>query len=77
MKITFPQPREIVFIKEKKTTISEITIMELLDNPEKKVVKATTLELGPIILWENETYDAIGQWTDTDVINKINELYNG
>lgn len=28
-----------------------------------------------IILWENETYDEIGQFTDEDVNNRISEIF--
>lgn len=76
MEIQLLQPKDIVVIKEVKTTIDKITVMELLDNPDKKQVIAKTKELGVVVLWKNADYDAIGQWTDTDVVNKINELYN-
>jgi len=75
MTITFTTPKELVLVKEQKRTISKITINEVVDNSERKIVLAYTLELGVITLWEGDAYDAIGQWTDTDVINKINELY--
>ena len=76
MEIQLSQPKDVVVIKERKTTIDKVTVMELLDNPDKKQVIAKTKELGVVILWKDADYDAIGQWTDTDVINKINELYN-
>ena len=75
MKITFTKPKDIVVVKEMKQTISEITINEITDNSEIKMVRAFTKEVGVIILWEKESYDAIGQWTDTDVTNRIKELY--
>lgn len=76
MTITLTQPKDVVLIKELKKTISEITINEVTDSSERKIVNAYTLELGVITLWEGDAYDAIGQWTDTDVVNRINELYN-
>lgn len=76
MEIQLSQPKDVVVIKERKTTIDKVTVIELLDNPDRKTVTAKTAELGSIILWKDTDYDAIGQWTDTDVINKINELYN-
>ena len=42
---------------------------------EKKVI-AHTSEFGSVVLWENESYDAIGQWTDSDVTARIKEIYN-
>ena len=75
MIITFTKPKDIVVVKEMKKTISEITINEITDNAEIKMVRAFTKEVGVIILWEKESYDAIGQWTDTDVTNRIKELY--
>ena len=76
MEIQLSQPTDVVIVKERKTTIEKITVLEILDNPNKKTVTVKTVELGAIVLWKDADYDAIGQWTDTDVINKINELYN-
>jgi hypothetical protein len=74
MKITFNTPKEVIVVKEIKRKISEITITEITDNPETKSVRAFTQELGVFDLWEGEAYDAIGQWTDADVVAKIKEL---
>ena len=74
MKIILDTQKELVLVKEVKTTISEITIIELKDSPNLKKVEAITYELGIIVLWQGEEYDAIGQWTDQDVINKIKSL---
>ena len=76
MEIQFSTPKDIVVVKERKTTIEKITVLELADLPSKKQVTAKTFELGLVVLWKDAEYDAIGQWTDTDVINKLNELYN-
>jgi hypothetical protein len=76
MEIQFSTPKDVVVVKERKTTIEKITVLELIDLPSKKQVTAKTIELGILVLWKDAEYDAIGQWTDTDVINKLNELYN-
>lgn len=74
MKITFETPKEIVVVPELKRTFEEITIEEVVDNPSKKEVKAFTRELGILILWSQEAYDAVGQWTDADVEARVAEL---
>mgnify|MGYP006268847577 CR=1 FL=1 len=76
MEIQLSQPKDVIVVKEQKKTIEKITILELIDNSSKKQVIANTQELGYVVLWKGTDYDAIGQWTDTDVENKINELYN-
>jgi hypothetical protein len=76
MKIIFETPKEIVIVKELKRTITELIIDEVIDNSSRKEVKAYTKEVGILVLWSGEAYDAIGQWTDTDVINRVNELYS-
>jgi hypothetical protein len=76
MEIIINNPREVVVVPEKKVMLSKITVLNVSDHPDSKIVTAFTSELGVIILWQNEEYDAIGQWTDTDVINRLNELYN-
>ena len=74
MKITFETAKEVVVVKELKQAINEVTIQEITDNPERKIVRAFTRELGQLVLWEGDAYDAIGQWTDADVITRINEM---
>lgn len=74
MKITLDTKKEVILVKEIKRTITEITISELKDLLEQKRVEAYTNEIGVVVLWEGEAYDAIGQWTDEDVINKLKSL---
>lgn len=74
MKIVFDTPKETVVVKEIKKTITELTIEDITDNSNRKTVKALTKELGQIVLWEGDAYDAIGQWTDADVTARVNDL---
>ncbi len=74
MKVILDTQKEVVVVKEIKKTITELTILELKDSPEQKKVQAFVQELGLVTLWQGEEYDAIGQWTDQDVINKIKSL---
>lgn len=75
MKIEFNAPREVVMVPERKTTVDSVEIRQLVDMPDRKRVQAYTDTIGIITLWEGAAYDAIGQWTDTDVVTRINELY--
>ena len=75
MEITFNTPKEVVTTKEVKNTFASITVASVTDRPSRKLVTANTLEGFTITLWEGDAYDAIGQWTDADVVNRINELY--
>lgn len=76
MEIIITNPIELVIVKEVKQNVSKITIMSIIDIPTMKIVRADILELGSIDLWNKEEYDAIGQWTDQDVIARIKFLYN-
>jgi hypothetical protein len=76
MKIELNNATEVVVVTEKKISVTEITINELIDLPMRKMVVAKTKEIGQVILWKDADYDAIGQWTDENVIARINELYN-
>lgn len=77
MKITLQNPKKVVLQEEKSITISELTVTRVVDLPKKKVAKAFVNEFNnPIILWEGAAYDAAGQWTDTDVQNRLKELYS-
>ena len=75
MEIVFNAPKEVVIVPKQSKTIEKITILSIQDFPARKLVQASTGEIGNIILWKDAAYDAIGQWTDVDVINRINELY--
>lgn len=56
--------------------IQKIEIFEMIDNPVKKTVTAACRNHPTrITLWEGAAYDAAGQWTDTDVTNRVLELY--
>ena len=57
--------------------LSSVTITRMIDMPTAKVVKVATLELGDLILWTGDEYDAIGQWTDADVQARIKALLIG
>lgn len=75
MKIILDNPTDIVVVKERKITISEIEIIEVVDNPTQKSVTATT-SVGAFLLWKGQAYDSIGQWTDADVIEEIKQQIN-
>lgn len=76
MTITLSAPKEVTVVQEVKKTVLTITVFEVTDSQESKVVRANTLELGSLVLWQGATYDSIGQWTDTDVDNRILEIIN-
>ena len=76
MKIEFTTEKRIVTKPEEVKLIKEVTINQIIDSNFLKKVIANTKEAGAILLWSGSDYDAIGQWTDTDVINRINELLN-
>jgi len=70
------EAKTLIISPEKITTINSIQVTNVLDDPINKKVLASTKEVGNLILWEGAAYDAIGQWTDTDVQNRILEIYS-
>ena len=76
MNITLNTPKEIVVVEQQIKTINQITITRMVDLPLQKKVLVFTNEVGQIVLWEGAAYEAIGQWTDQDVIARLNELYS-
>ena len=75
MVITLPTEvtvKEVPAIKIKTSTLEVISIQDV---PNKKKIIANTKELGLVTLWESETYDRIGQWTDSDVETRLIELF--
>jgi hypothetical protein len=74
--LTIDLPSEIVIKHVPAYTVkaSKIEVRNITDDSVGKKVVATT-SLGKVVLWEGAAYDAIGQWTDTDVHNRLVELY--
>lgn len=55
--------------------INNISIDHYIDSPSYKTVTSYTKQLGAIVIWEGAAYDAIGQWTDSDVEARLLELF--
>jgi hypothetical protein len=77
MKITLETPVIKQIVAPQSITLTELNVQRVVDLPEEKIVRCFIKELNePLILWEAAAYDAAGQWTDTDVINRIIALIN-
>jgi hypothetical protein len=76
--INIELPNEIIYkeIKPKVFKTNNIKILKMIDEPVNKKVTVFTDIFDKIVLWEGSAYDAIGQWTDEDVKNKIIETIN-
>jgi hypothetical protein len=73
--INFDSPKVVNRIPEVVVTSDKIVIVEMIDSPKMKTVRVRTEGApGIITLWEGAAYDAIGQWTNQDVITRINEI---
>ena len=55
-------------------TVETVTVQRMVDIPAHKRVIVFTEEIGELVLWEGADYDAIGQWTDQDVVNRVKAL---
>lgn len=56
--------------------VDKIEVVGLVDNPVNKFVVAIVNQpINEILLWKEDSYDAIGNWTNEDVIARINEIY--
>ena len=75
MKITFDTPKSITVIPEQKKEFKEIQVIQTTDNSNSKEVFCILKEIGKVILWKDQAYDQIGNWTDNDVINRLKEIY--
>jgi hypothetical protein len=77
MQISLSNPKKVVLQEEKSKTVTTLTVSRIVDLPKKKMVRAFVEELDePVVLWEGDAYDTIGQWTDSDVTARIKEIYN-
>ena len=77
MQINLQTPKKVVLQEEKSKTVNTLTVVRVVDLPKKKMVRCFVEELEqPIVLWEGDAYDAIGQWTDVQVEARLVELYS-
>lgn len=73
--VTFPSEVVLKEIPATQVKATELKIKQIVDDSANKKVIAFTDKLGKVVLWEGAEYDAIGQWTDSDVQARFLELY--
>jgi len=76
MTIILNTPVQHTIVEQQQITISTLTIDRIVDLPNEKIVRVFINEVGPIELWVGEAYDAIGQWTDSDVQARLLVLFS-
>ena len=54
--------------------VSKVIVTAVIDETGKKIARAIIHGYKNIILWEGDSYTNAGQWTDTDVINRVKEI---
>lgn len=52
----------------------KIIITKVIDDLDKKRAIAICYNYKVTVLWEGNQYDSAGQWTDTDVINRLKQI---
>mgnify|MGYP000894121234 CR=1 FL=1 len=76
-KIKLDTQKNIVFIEQKEIsyTTDEIDLISVTDNGTSvTAIISVNGESKCLILWEGTDYSEIGQWTDNDVKNILNEI---
>ena len=76
MRVDLNGTKTITVVPAQTKTLSSLTIDRVVDLQGDKKVFAIINELyEPVDLWVGADYDAVGQWTDTDVANRIREIF--
>jgi hypothetical protein len=79
LKVEFIEPVIFERIPESIVSSDSIEIDYFVDSPRDKIVIAYPTrnfrKSREIVLWKGAAYDAIGQWTETDAINRIKEIF--
>lgn len=74
--VQLPAKIKVSLSNGKEYEIDKIEIIYMTDSPVRKTVTAVCKNYpSTLVLWKDAEYDAIGQWTDTDVINRVLELH--
>lgn len=77
MSIPISPPITIRLVNPVDIVLTDMTIELVSDFPLQKQVVATLIASGQsanVVLWEGADYDRIGQWTDAEVLERVNEL---
>ena len=74
-KYTIDLGGDMIFnISTQKVKLKSVDVIKYEDSPSTKTVTLYTDSiLGTIVLWEGSSYDAIGQWTDANVVTRLKE----
>lgn len=77
MQINLNTPKKIVIQEERSKNVETLTVSRVVDLPKQKLVRCFLEEIEePVVLWEGDAYDTIGQWTDVDVTERLSEIFN-
>lgn len=74
MIVTFDSPIKVIQVPEKSATLASVTVTSMTDQPGARKVYAQLAEGQNLLLWSDAAYDAIGQWTDSDVEARVKEI---
>lgn len=79
MKIIFENPKSVI-LPVGTLTINELEVLDVIDSGTNKLIYCTLNILGmrkTVVLYEGEEqYNAVGNWTDEVISNRILELSN-
>ena len=82
----YEKPNRATFDIEFETPVTEMTIggvpqqtkkisiAKIIDNPATKTVAVMTRKNRLFVLWAGDAYDAIGNWTNEQVTERVKEL---
>ena len=78
MEVTFATEKQITVVEASIINILACQVEQVIDNSINKTITAILI-LSPgiyktVLLWKDDEYDLIGQWKDSDVIDKVKEL---
>ena len=77
MQINLNTPKKIIIQEEKSKNVETLTVSRVVDLPKQKLVRCFLEEIDePVVLWEGDAYDQIGQWSDSDVSDRLSEIFN-
>ena len=73
--ITLPTEVVVKEIPALQIKTSSLEVLSVQDIPSMKKIVAKTKQLGDVVLWESDSYEKVGQWTDSDVETRLIELF--
>lgn len=74
IKLEFDPAIDVTTTWGRTVNISETYINKIIDSPLKKKITVELSYGAKLVVWENEDYDQVGDWTKSNLVDRVKSL---